>query len=122
MIARKDSANSIGHRAPKHPQILVLEDGRKRTVRGAMFSPLLTTLLFVEGPSDTYRHGEVLTVLVPRYVVNVRPKMGERWYETVESDDLDTAVSAADDAYRAGNYDALVWDRSLNGWAADSDR
>ena len=56
------AANELGHRAEFAARtgqplpVIRLADGREIAVRGAMFGCCKTTLLYVAGPSDTYRH------------------------------------------------------------------
>ena len=63
------TANALGHRAEFAARsgqplpVIRLADGREMPVRGARFSPRFTTLLYVAGPSDTYRHDYPLDVL-----------------------------------------------------------
>jgi hypothetical protein len=63
------TANDLGHRAAFAARtgiplpVIRLADGREMPVRGARFSPRFTTLIYVAGPSDTYRHDYPLDVL-----------------------------------------------------------
>lgn len=63
------TANIVGHMAAHRARtgqplpMIQLADGRTRMVRGAMFRPLLTTLLYTLGPSDTCRHDASVDLL-----------------------------------------------------------
>lgn len=56
------TAEDVAHRPGT---IVVGADGIRRTVRSARFGASSVVLIYTAGPSDTYRHGYVLSVVGP---------------------------------------------------------